>query len=187
MCKSVERWLVVLCALCVMCTLVACGPMPVEIPDAEYGFKERTLYDESSGKEQPIPGHDKWKGTKLKLDREKGTLTFTLADGKEMSVSFTSAPRTEWLSGCPTNFSRSQIELLTLGKSLEINGTTFTDPVLVGDCRYEGPQGANPGYVYLRDRGSIDTNSLNSSCGQLEKCFSFSDKPNCDPSQGPCN
>jgi hypothetical protein len=89
--------------------------------------------------------------TTLNIDRDADTATFTLDDGTEITTSWTTAKRDDWPTGCPTNYSNTQMEVLFLDESpLVIASLELTDPVLIAGCPANSTD-----VVLTEDDGSI--------------------------------
>lgn len=164
--KMKRTSIVVVLGVCLM-SLVACGPSWNEIAGGTYTFESGAGIDDSKKGE--------WKKVKLSLDREKRIATFTLPDGTTKDVSFTAAERADWVEHCPTNFSSSRLEYLSLKDPLTINGTTYQEPILFANCKTPG--GSNPPMVFLAEKAQAlpSGNQIGTNCNEDSKCLLFSD------------
>jgi hypothetical protein len=103
---------------------------------------------------------------KVEIDRGKNMAVFTLVDGSRLGVSFVSRERASWPSGCPTNVSSTDMEVLDIQKdSLVIGSTAFSAPVLVRDC------GSDPVHIALRQDGRIGGGG--GACMGANQCILF--------------
>ena len=103
---------------------------------------------------------------KVEIDRGKNTAVFVLVDGSRFVVSFVSRERSSWPSGCPTNVSSTDMEVLDIQEdSLIIGSTAFSDPVLVRDCS------SDPVRIALRQDGKIGGGG--GACMGANQCILF--------------
>lgn len=107
---------------------------------ATLGCVSPSQIDDGDYEARTVMGHDpadeaELLETRLSIDREGNTATFTLADDTELTASFDERPRAEWPSGCPTMHGDTEMEVLVLDLSpLTIASLEFVDPVLVAAC-----------------------------------------------------
>jgi hypothetical protein len=165
--------------------LMACGPIPITIPDGEYSADLKT----SPGVTEDLKA--RWTGAKIKWERgaKKLTLTFDLDGSTPLSLDVETVDQKDWVSSCPTNTSSSLVEYLRIKTDgdIEIGGITYQKPILFGACKYEGPSGANPDHVYLAEESEAKkSDTVGLTCSPASKCVDFRTKIDCDPEKGPC-
>jgi hypothetical protein len=164
--KTKRMSIVVVLGVCLM-SLVACGPSWNEIAGGTYTFASGLGIDDSK--------KDEWKKVKLSLDREKNIATFTLPDGTTQDVSFTAADRADWVNACPTNFSSSRLEYLSLKDPLTINGTTYQEPILFSNCTVPGASPSPTVFLAEKAQALPSGNQIGTNCNKESKCVAFSD------------
>ena len=86
-------------------------------------------------------------GTTLQLDVTAKTASLTPSGGSAMSLTLTAVAEASWPSGCPTNYSSTILEALTISPDpVVINGTSVSSPRLTAGC---GINGANADQVAI--------------------------------------
>jgi hypothetical protein len=107
----------------------ACGPVQSLLTDGTY----------VSGTSAVIPG------ATLVIDRTAKTATVTAQDAGAVVFTLVEVPPTEWIRGCPTNFSFVDVETLTVTPDPAIvGGFTLYGSKFSAGC---GLDSANPDWV----------------------------------------
>gem|GEM_PF-5709676 len=171
---SARRWAFGLFLGLLSLGVVACGPQPSEILDGEYAValtSSPAITSEVSAK---------WKDAKIQVNRASKKLTLTFASGgaKPMELNFATTERSAWPVDCPGNYSSSQIEFFAIqtgGGDIDINGISYKEPVLFGQCIIFGASASNPKHVYLAEKSAAmaGRGGMGFACEAASKCVDF--------------
>lgn len=121
------------------------------------GCSDRSEIEGGNYEAYEVSGHDSAEqaailATQLNVDRDSDTATFTLDDGSQIVTSWTTRDRSDWPTGCPTNYSSTKMEILDLDEDvIMIQSLAFTSPVLVASC-----PGGSTDVVLTEDVGSAN-------------------------------
>ena len=90
-------------------------------------------------------------------DGQAGDFSLTVSGQELVSGTYADAPESDWLQGCPTNFSSTTLETKVLDTPIDFGdifetAVSFETPMLSPGCTVFGPAGEEgPEEVYLYD------------------------------------
>ena len=91
-------------------------------------------------------------------DGQAGDFSFTVSGQELVSGTYADAPESDWLQGCPTNFSATTLKTKVLDTSIDFGdifetAVSFETPMLSPGCTVFGPAGEEaPEEIYLYDK-----------------------------------